>query len=203
MYTVYGMARSRSLRVTWMLEELGAPYEFVVTRPQSPDAAALNPTAKIPILEDGDFRLTESAAICTYLADQHPEAGLVPASASRDRGRFNEACYFALTELEPPLWSMSKHSFVLPKDKRRPDMIETARWEFDQSLKAFDERLGDQLYAIGDTFTVADILYGHLFSWARLQKMDLSERSRTYAKRVWDRPARKRAVERELSADRP
>ena len=70
-YTVIGHPQSRAMRVIWMLEELGEPYELQPFRPQSDEVRALNPLGKIPVLKEGEAVLTDSVAICTYLADRN------------------------------------------------------------------------------------------------------------------------------------
>ena len=75
MYKAIGSRGSRVSRVLWMLEELGQPYEFVEVKLRSPEAYALNPSGKVPILIDGELTVTDSAAICVYLADKHADKG--------------------------------------------------------------------------------------------------------------------------------
>ena len=76
MYKAIGSRGSRVSRVLWMLEELGQPYEFVEVKLRSPEAYALNPSGKVPILIDGELTVTDSAAICVYLADKHADKGM-------------------------------------------------------------------------------------------------------------------------------
>ena len=71
MYEVYGMRRNRTMRVLWMLEELGAAYTLIETEPRSDAIRTLNPSGKVPVLKDGDLVLPDSVAICHYLADIH------------------------------------------------------------------------------------------------------------------------------------
>ena len=71
MYKVYGTLNTRTLRVLWTLEELGQPYELIECKPQSDVIRAVNPTGKVPALQDGDDTITDSVAIMTYLADKH------------------------------------------------------------------------------------------------------------------------------------
>src|SRR5438034_899227 len=82
------MSRGRTVR--WMLEEIGQPYETVLldyeTTLKSPDYLALNPMGKVPAIKHGDTVVTESAAICAYLADAFPQAGLAPPLGDRQRG---------------------------------------------------------------------------------------------------------------------
>ena len=71
MYKIVGFPRTRAMRVMWLLEELGEPYQIDPALPQSEDARSLNPSGKVPILIDGEAAITDSVAICTYLADKH------------------------------------------------------------------------------------------------------------------------------------
>ena len=141
MLTVYGYASTRSIRVVWTLEEAGAEYQYVPINLRAgagsqPDYLALNMSGKVPTLVDSGFVLTESAAICTYIADRFPEARLAPAAGTQERASYNQWCYFAMSELEQPLWTIAKHRFALPKPFRVPSVLETARWEFAVAAEA-------------------------------------------------------------------
>src|SRR5262245_58923334 len=103
---LYGAGTTRTMRAHWALHELGLDYEakLVASRSgetQSEDFGRLNPKRKIPVLADGDFTLTESAAIVTYLGDVHGRgSGLVPPPGTRERARYDEACFFVMMELD-------------------------------------------------------------------------------------------------------
>ena len=130
MLTVYGCPNTRSTRVVWALEEAGADYEYVpidlrIGAGLQPDYLALNIGGKVPTLVDGGFVLTESGAICTYIGDRFPGAGLVPPVGTKERASYNQWCYFALSELEQPLWTLAKHRFALPKQYRVPAVLDT------------------------------------------------------------------------------
>jgi hypothetical protein len=108
MMRVYHVPGSRSTRVLWMLEEIGVPHELtVMTREdrKTADHISRHPLGRVPVVEfDDGRRLFESAAICIQLADLHPEAGLIPPVGSPDRGHVCQWCFFAMTELEPPIF---------------------------------------------------------------------------------------------------
>ena len=76
MYLAVGAPGSRLTRITWMLEELGQPYEIVVAKQHSPEMRRYNPTGKMPALADNETVVTDSAAICAYLAEKHAEHGM-------------------------------------------------------------------------------------------------------------------------------
>lgn len=203
MYHLYGMPRTRSTRVTWALEEIGAEYcyhlvDLMKGEGQSPDFLKLNPFGKVPVLRDGDVLLTESAAICTYLADQNPETGLAPRVGTIERGKYDQWCFFVLTELEQPLWTIHRHRFVYPQDKKVPQMLDVAPWEFQRAINVLAEKLGQREYLVGDSFTMADILLAHTLIWARLYKLDFeSLELEDYVQRISGRSAFARAKERE------
>ncbi len=171
MITLYGYPQSRSFRVLWMLEELGVDYHYEVVDLLAGEGGQamyqqINAGGKVPAIKEGDFVLTESAAICTWLGDKFPEKNLLPVAGSDERARYNEWCYFILSELEQPLWTLGKHSFVLPETLRVPAIKETALWEFAKAVDVLEKRLSDQIYAINDRFSAADILIAHTLRWA-------------------------------------
>ncbi len=142
--------------------------------------------------------LTESGAICTYLGDRFPATGLTPQVGSRERARYNQWCYFVLSELEQPLWTIGKHTFALPEQRRAPVVLETARWEFSVAAKVLAEGLGRREFIVGNRFTAADILVAHTLGWAQAVKLPLEhDNLESYAARLLARPAWARARERE------
>ncbi len=199
---LYGCPNTRSLRAAWALEEAGAEYEYVLVdlfkgAARTPDFLALNPGGKLPVLVDDKLKLTESAAIIAYAGERFPASKLVPddATARADCLRW---MFFATTELEQPLWTIAKHRFALPQDKRVAGIEETARWEFVVAAKLVDDALAERAYICGDAFTGADILIAHTLVWARSAKVAFdSARLAAYVERLLARPALTRARRRE------
>ncbi|MGR3434522.1 MAG: glutathione S-transferase family protein [Shimia sp.] len=163
-YTLIGHLRSRAMRVAWTLEELGQPYAVEPVAPRSPEAAALHPEGKIPLLRDGDVLLGDSVAIMTYLADKHASLTFAPGTA--DRARQDAAVLFVLEEMDAVLWAAAQHSFALPEEHRVAAVKPTLKWQFQRALDRLEARLGDGPYLMGDTFTIADILAAHCLIWA-------------------------------------
>lgn len=193
MYKAVGSRGSRVSRVVWMLEELGEPYEFVPVKLRSPEAYALNPSGKVPILIDDDFTLTDSAAICTYLADRHADKGMGANAGLAGRAEMDSWMHFAQSEFEAPLWNKLRHRFILPTDIR-VDVGPAAAYDFASEVKALDRRLGDKEYALGDRFSAIDVLLGDMGAWARAGKFQIASDSvNAYMDRVLSRPARKRS----------
>ncbi|MEM8591454.1 MAG: glutathione S-transferase family protein [Pseudomonadota bacterium] len=194
MYELFGGARSRSFRVMWLLEELGQDYVHHQTPPRSPEILALNPLGKIPALKVEDAVLTDSSAIMTYLADRHG-AFTFPAG-SLERARQDAHFHFILDELDALLWTISRHSFVLPEELRVPEAKEKAREEFRISADRLAARI-EGPFLMGDTMTIADILAVHCLGWALMAKCPLERQDlRDYAKPLRDRPAYKAAQQK-------
>lgn len=202
---VFGWPNTRSLRAVWALEEAGASYEYVPVNlmrgeGRRPAYLSVNPGGKVPALQDGDLVLTESGAICNYVGDRHPSCGLTPRCGSRERALYDKWCFFVLSELEQPLWTIGKHRFAIPERYRIPAVVETAMWEFGVAAKALNAQFGGP-YAMGEQFTAADILIGHTLSWAQAWNVPVeNERLLEYAQRLRERPALIRARRREEQA---
>lgn len=200
MYKAVGSQGSRLTRVTWMLEELGEPYEIVKAKPQSELMFSFNPSGKVPALVDGDLVVTDSAAICIYLAEKHPEKGMAGEPGPAGRAAMNSWIHFAQSELEAALWNKLKHRMLLPEELR-VDVGPATAYDFARDIKTMDRRLGDKTFLLGETFTAADVFTGYLGGWARGGKFRIeSDRVNAYFDRVLSRPALARAREREASA---
>ncbi len=172
MIKIYGMPNTRSDRVIWSLEEAGADYQFIKVELGKGEGKLepylkLNPSGKVPTLVHDNLILTESVAICTYIGDLYPQSNLTPAYGTPDRATYNQWCFFAMTELEQPLWSMAKHRFALPKEYRIRDMLITANYEFEKVLDVFSQRLGDREFLVSDQFTCADLISASILNWAQ------------------------------------
>jgi glutathione S-transferase len=185
----------RPVRVAWVLEELGEPYEMTtMTREQSRDAEhrARQPLGRVPVLEDDQGRLFESAAICLHLGDRHPESGLVPALGSRERALVYQWTVFAPAELEPPLLEAAMLA------QRDPERAASARARFDAAAAAVAGALGDREYLVGDRLTVADVLVGTALAFTERAGFaeELPANLKGYLARLAARPALQRARER-------
>lgn len=210
MITLYSFPNSRSLRVAWTLEELGLAYQchhvaLDKGEGQTAEHLARHPDGKVPVLEDGELSLFESASICRYLAEQYGDADLLPKSAA-ERAQVDQWLSFIITEVEQPLWLQAKHKFALPQERRVPAVLPTAAWEFQRALHALERRYNngqtnnDQKTLVGDTFTLADLFLTHTLSWAASMKHRLPEPFATYHAHHAARPALARAIEKEQAA---
>ena len=175
---LYGYRNGRTLRALWALEEAGAEYEYVEVdlkrgEAREPWFLKLNPGGKVPILEDDGTIITESAAVCMHVAEKHPDSGMLPPVGTPERTECYKWISFVLTELDAPLWTIAKHRFALPKERRVPAVIETASWEFGVAVKILSQGLAGRTYLASDRFTVADIIAGHTLLWAKSARQEL------------------------------
>jgi len=207
MMQVYGFPNSRSTRAIWALEEAEAEYDYVLVDlmqgdHRKPAYLNLNPGGKVPALVHGDLVLTESAAICTYVGEQFPASGLVPPpDQCTERAHYFQWCFFAMSELETPLWTMVKHARLLPEEYRVVAIANTCLWEFQRATHVLEHHMKGREYAVGDRFSAADILLTGILNWALHQSIALeSPTLQAYAERAGLRPALARARQREAKA---
>ena len=174
---VYGGKDTRAIRVYWMLEELGVPYNcnpinFSEGQHRSPEFLAINPAGKVPALQDGEVVLFESAAILTYLAEKYEDKGLIPAKGTPERGLFFQWMFYSMAELEQPLWTDAKHKFALPPNLRVPAIREVTPFEWKRATKVVAQSLEGKEFLVGDRFTAADIMIGQTLLWGRMTKFE-------------------------------
>ncbi|MGI2177283.1 glutathione S-transferase family protein [Shewanella frigidimarina] len=194
MITLYGTQKSRALRVSWLLEELGVEWQFhfidFAKGENKRDAfLALNPSGKMPVLTDGDFVLTESAAIMRYLAEKYGQGKWLPKPGTQASGIHERWMSFVISELEQPLWSMGKHRFALPKELRVDAMFAVAKWEFDQAAAIAETWIPESGFLCGSSPMVADILLAQTLGWALGFEQHLPPKLSAYRDRLKQRPA--------------
>lgn len=195
MYKVIGTAKSRAARVMWMLEELGLPYEHDAASPRTDSVLAHNPVGKIPVLLVDGEAITDSAAIMQFLADRH--GALTYPAGSIERLRQDSLLHFLLDEFDAILWTAARHSFILPEERRVPQVKDSLKWEFERSQKTMVARMGKGPFLMGDTMTVPDILLAHCLIWAQGAKFPITEPVlEEYLARMRARPAYQRAMAR-------
>ncbi|GAL09019.1 glutathione S-transferase family protein [Photobacterium aphoticum] len=204
MLTLYGYPQTRSLRVSWLLEELGLdwhyhPVHLHQNAHRAPTYLAINAQGKVPCLTDDDLTISESTAICLYLAEKYGQHWL-PEPGSADSAHHHEWISFITTELEQALWSMGKHRFALPESIRLPEMLPVAAWECRRALKTAEQRVPETGFLFGHFPTVADLLLAHTLNWAAKFEQKIPLKLEKYRQFVSRRPALARAVEREQRA---
>lgn len=186
------MSRGRIIR--WMLEEVGQPYEARVLswgENRSPAYLAVNPMGKVPAIVHGDTVVTECAAICAYLADAFPQAGLAPPVGSMARGSYYRWLFFGAGPLEHAV--SSKAVGWEPNEEQR-GMLGFGRLA--DVLDTLEGAVADREFLAGDRFTAADLYIASHLSWGMgfgtIEKRPAFER---YIAGKVDRPAALRADE--------
>lgn len=188
MYKVIGSPKTRAFRVIWMLNELGEAFELDPVPPRDLKLAELNPSLKVPVLQDGNDYVIDSVAICQYLADKHGKMTF-PAGTIQ-RAHQDSFTQFAMDDVESSLWTAAKHTFALPAEYRVADVKRACKFDFDRAMTTLSQRLGDKTFVMGDTFTVPDLLLGHCAGWAASMGWTPPEGNvSAYIKRVRERPA--------------
>ncbi len=187
MYKVIGSINSRTFRVLWALEEMGQPYEHVPDGPRSAEVLAHNPLGKVPVLLDGEEALTDSTAIMIWLADRH--GALTAPAGTVARARQDALTFWLVDEFDAILWFAAKHSFVLPKEQRVPEIKDSLKAEFARSVDHFATRISGE-FVMGEAITVPDIIAVHCLNWAISAKFPVeNEAVDAYARRLRGRDA--------------
>jgi len=190
---LYEFGPTRSIRARWTLQELGVGFEaitvnLVAGEHRRPEFLKVNPAGKLPVLVDGDLVLTESVAIVLYLAEKYPEKGLLPTDLT-ERAQVNRWLLFAATELEQPLWRISRHTALYPEDKRLPGDVALARQEFKEMAAVLEKHLQGRQFVVGDRATVADFVMAYTLDWGgEAQLLDGFPVLRGYMERMYARP---------------
>ena len=197
---LYHAAPSRSSIVHWMLEELGQPYElqmvsFKKGENRQPAYLAVNPMGKVPALKHGDTVITEAAAICAYLADEFPQAGLnIPVGDPR-RGTYLKWLFFGPSCVEP---AITERAFP----RKEPPMRSSLGFgDFDTVVDVLaNAAAAASPYLLGKSFTAADVVIGSGLRWGTMFKL-LPERAefKPYMATLAERPALRRATEKDAA----
>jgi glutathione S-transferase len=200
--TLYHAAPSRSSVVHWMLEEVGEPYHVQLMslkkgENRAADYLKVNPMGKVPALRHGDVVITESAAICAYLADAFPQARLnVPVDDPR-RGPYLKWLFFGPSCVEPAIIDR-----LFPRTGHIPRAA-LGYGDYDTVIEVLAAAVRNGPFLMGEQFTAADVVIGSGLRWGMMFK-GLPERPEfvAYAGRVAERPAAKRATakDQELAA---
>jgi len=187
------MSRGRIAR--WMLEEIGQPYRTEIldyaTTMKAPAYLAINPMGKVPALRHGDIVVTEVAAICTYLADAFPQAGLAPPPGHRLRGPYYRWLFFCAGPVEAAV-SNKALGFVVPQERER--MMGYGRIE--HVMAALEAAVSKADYLVGDSFTAADLYLGSQLGFGMMfGTIEKRPAFQQYWQRISARPAYARATQ--------
>lgn len=187
------MSRGRIAR--WMLEEVGQPYKTEVldyaSTMKAPAYLAINPMGKVPALRHGDAVVTETAAICAYLADAFPQSGLAPPPGHRLRAPYYRWLFFTAGPVEAASSNKALGVVVPPERERMMGYGNIAL-----VLKTLEEAVSRGNYLAGDSFTAADLYVGsHLGFGMMFGTIEKRPAFEQYWQRLSGRPACLRAKE--------
>tara|TARA_A100001037_G_C15085505_1_gene606488 strand:- start:99 stop:710 length:612 start_codon:yes stop_codon:yes gene_type:complete len=192
---VYHAPGTRSIRILWLFEELGLPYELETFTLGSPDMRAdeylkIHPMGRVPALDDGEVTIFESGAIVEYVLAKYGDGALVPDQASPDFAAYLQWLHYAEGMLMPPVNTIVVEKFFLSEEQRNQVNIDRATKLLTRMLGAVEQRLADRDYLAGE-FSGADIMSGHATIVADRLGADTSDKPNVvaYIARLKDRPA--------------
>ena len=187
--TFYTNPMSRGRIVRWMLEEVGYPYETVLleyeTSLKSPEYLAINPMGKIPAIKHGATVVTECAAICAYLADAFPDAGLAPAPGSQKRGPYYRWLFFGAGPVEAASTGKALGLLAPPEKKRM-----AGYGSYEDVMNTLEQAVSASPYLCGEQFTAADVYVGSQIGWGmQFGMIEKRPAFEAYFARLVNRPA--------------
>lgn len=197
----YYAPHSRSGIVLWMFEELGVPYKMEMLNlkqgtHKSPEYLAVNPMGKVPAIKHGNTVVTEAAAICCYLADAFPAAGLAPAIGDPDRGTYLRWLFFSPSCIEPAMADKAFKGGEVPARS-------VGHGNLDMVLDVLSQAVSKGDYLLGDRFSAADVVLGSAMRYGIMFGL-IPHRPEfdAYAGRLANRPALQRtnAKDEEMAA---
>ncbi|MBT6096532.1 MAG: glutathione S-transferase family protein [Rhodospirillaceae bacterium] len=197
---IYFAPNSRAVRVVWLFEELGLPYDLEVfklgeKRMRDAEYLKTHPMGRVPALEDGDVTLFESGAIIQYVLAKYGDGRLVPDVDSPEFPAYLQWFHYAEGMLMPPVNTLVVETMFLPEEKRNPTNISRATRLLNKMLDPINERLADRDYLAGD-FSAADIITGHACIVSSRRAGDISDKPnlQAYVERLQQRPAFQRVT---------
>ena len=201
MLKLYHSPRTRSVRIYWLLEELGVPYELetLAFTPQALKAAEylkVHPLGKLPAIQDGDLIMFESGAILEYIIEKYGHGRLAPAPGSPARGAFLQWVHFAEATAMPPLADIAQHKLFKPEAERVPAVVADGQTRVATVLAALEQTLAGKPYLLGGEFSAADIMLGYsllLVKWFGLLTPEYPNVT-SYMARLEQRPALQKAL---------
>ena len=204
MITLYHSPLLRSVRIYWLLEELGLPYRLetlAFTRKSppfhfGPEYLKVHPLGKIPAIRDGDLTMFESGAILEYILERYGNGRLAPAPGTSGRAMFLQWVHFAEGTATPPIAEFLDHTFFRPEAERIPAVVAYSRTRAVAALDMLEQVLAGKQYLLGAEFTAADIMMGVTLLGAKWHALltDAHPNVLAYIERLVQRPALQKAL---------
>ena len=199
MIKLYHAQLTRSVRIVWLLEELGIPYELatVAFRPPRHSFEQDTPTGKFPAIEDGGLVMFESGAILEYVIEKYGNGRLAPAIGSPERGPYLQWVHFAEATAFPPVGDIARHTMFLPEAERLPQVAADGRVRAKNALDVLERALAGKDYLVGKELSGADIMMGYFLMAARMLGLFGADYPNVSA--YWDRLAARPGLQKALS----
>lgn len=162
MLKLYHAPRTRSLRIVWLLEELGLPYEVVPAgfQPPARPFSQQTPTGKFPTLEDGELTMFESGAIAEYIVERYGDGRLAPRVGTPARGAYLQWMHFAEGAFVP-FGNLAWHMLFKHDAEEIPGAMADYREWARAALEVLERALAGKAYLLGDEFSAADVMMGY------------------------------------------
>jgi glutathione S-transferase len=190
---------TRAVRVLWLLEELGLPYELrraAFTPPAKRFFSQPTPLGKFPVIEDGEVVMCESGAIVEYILERHGGGRLAPPPGSPERAAFLQWLHFAESTAFPPIGIVVWLSRYRGDADRHAALIADARERAASGFEFLERELGDKTWLLGDAFSAADVMMGFTLAAGRAVGVldDRFPALQRYLERLAARPAFQKAA---------
>ena len=197
---LYFAPNTRAVRTAWLLNELGVAFEIErfelgSKAMRSPEFTAINPNGRVPVLEDGEVRISESTAIAQYLVARYGEGRFAPDVFSPEYPVYLQWLHYGEGMIMPPINNYVVETILLPPERRSEEHANRALRLLRRLLQAVDVNLMDREFLAGD-FSAADTITGHACYISDHFKVDISEMPNiiAYIKRLKARPAFQQAL---------
>ncbi len=192
---VYYAPYTRAVRTVWLLNELGLDYELERYKlgekaMRSPEYLAVNPNGRVPTLDDGDTRMSESTAIAQYLVARYGDGSLARTPDSPDFAAYLQWLHYGEGMIMPPINTIVVETLLLPPERRSQPHADRALRLLSRTLGPVEAHLEGREYLAG-SFSVADTITGHACIMAEKRGADLSDKPnlKAYNERLLARPA--------------
>jgi glutathione S-transferase len=204
MITLYHCMNARSFRVLWTLEEMRLPYELKILpfppRVHAREYLQINPLGTIPLMLDGDTRMTESAAICQYLATRYGPSPLAVEPHEPTYGAFLNFLHFGEATLTFPEAIVLRYSRIEPDERRQPQVVDDYSRFFYGRLRMAEATLASSDYLCAGRFTAADISVGYALLLSHYN--GLSEKLPGAVRAYWERLRQREGFQRADAAQK-
>jgi len=197
---LYHARRTRSIRIVWLLEELGIPYELATVpfKPPRHSFEQNTPAGKFPVIEDGALVMFESGAILEYLIEKYGKGRLAPAAGSPERGPYLQWAHFAEATAMPPINDITRHTLLLPEADRIPWVAADGRVRAVKALDVLERALAGREYLVGKALSGADIMTGYFLMAARM--LGVAGAAHPNVGAYWERLAQRRQLQKAMSS---